>query len=616
MAAHSPLLREALRRHQAGDFQGADALYRSVVGRSPEDADAWHLLGLSLYQRGCDPDALTAIERAVALGPTVALYRGNLARVLAAAGRLEEARLTLLAAIALEPGNPDFHYDLGVLLGRLGRPGEAVASFREAIALSPTHARAHNNLGSALGGLGDPEQAEFHFREAIRQEPGLAEAHANLGALLCRLGRPEEAEASLRQALALAPDFPEALNTLGTVLTARRDQPQAEAAFRRALDLDPGYAEAENNLGVLLTREGRFDEAMAALHTALQQKPRYAEAETNLGNVLVALGRVGEAEAAYRRALAMAPDEAETHYNFGLALLLAGRLEEGFACYEWRFARRGCTARALSQPRWSGDAVGERVLLVHAEQGFGDTIQFCRFVPLLRAHRVVLEVPRKLARLLATLSGGARVVACGEPLPPADLQCPLMSLPHRAGTTLATIPAAVPYLFADPIAAAGWRTRLQRYRGLKVGLAWAGNPDYPADARRSIAASLLAPLLEVPGAHFVALQPGPAPEGMPILSFPGELGDFADTAALITALDLVIGVDTAVVHLAGALGKPVWLLNRFDTCWRWLLDRNDSPWYPTLRQFRQRCPGDWPGVLAETRRALVRAVVEPANLSA
>ena len=616
MAICSPLLVEALRRHRAGDFPGAEELYRSVLAGSPEDADALHLMGLLAYQCGRNAEALAAIGQAVALRPAAALYRSNLARVLAAAGRLEEARLALHAAIALEPENPDFHYDLGVLSARLGRAREAVPSLVKTIQFSETHARAHNNLGSALESLGHQDEAEFHFREAIRLEPRLAEAHANLGALLCRRNRSAEAETSLRQALALVPDFPEALNTLGTVLAAGPDQPAAEAAFRRALAIDPAYAEAHNNLGVLLTREGRFDDAVAALRIALQQKPHYAEAETNLGNALVALGRVAEAEISYRRALAIAPDEAETHYNYSLALLLAGRLSEGFARYESRFERQACKARSLPQPLWSGEPTGERVLLVHAEQGFGDTIQFCRFVPLLNARQIVFEVPRELARLLSTLPGVMRIVIRGEPLPPADLQCPLMSLAHRRGTTLETIPAATPYLSADPAAVAGFRGRLARHSGLKVGLAWSGNPAYPADARRSIAPALLAPLLRMPGVLFVSLQPGPLPAGMPILSFPGELRDFADTAALISGLDLVIGVDTAIVHLAGALGKPVWLLNRFDTCWRWLLDRNDSPWYPTLRQFRQRCPGDWPDVLGAVQQALAKAVEEPAILSA
>lgn len=621
MATHSPLLLEALRLHRAGEFAAAEAAYRSLLAATPDDPEVLHLLGLLAHRCGRHREATRTIQRAVALAPAAVLYRCNLARVLAAAGCLEEAARALRAAAAQEPANPDVQYELGVVLGRQGRPAEAAVCLRKTITLSPGHVRAHNNLGCALQSLGDLAEAEWQFREAIRHAPELAEAHANLGALLCRLGRPAEAEASLHKALALAPDLPEALNTLGTVLAAKRDPERAEVQFRRALAIDPGYAEANNNLGVLLTGEGKFDEALAALQSALQLRPDYAEAESNLGNVLVAMGRTDRAVSAYRRALAIAPDEAETRTNLGVALLQAGRFEEGWASYEWRFARRGSAMRDLPQPLWQGDDLGERVLLVHAEQGFGDTIQFCRFVPMLGSHRIVLEVPGKLKALLSTLSNAVRVVSRGEELPPADLHCPLLSLPHRLGTTLETIPAAVSYLRAAPRAAARWRQRLQRCAelkdgGFRVGLAWAGNPDYPADRRRSIAPAMLASLLAVRGVHFISLQPEPAPPGMPILSFPESLEDFADTAALIAALDLVISVDTATVHLAGALGKPVWLLNRFDSCWRWLSGRTDSPWYPTVRQFRQSHPGDWTGVLAATADALTVAAAEAARLRA
>ncbi|MGH7102672.1 MAG: tetratricopeptide repeat protein [Acetobacteraceae bacterium] len=609
------MLQTALCRHREGDFSGAEELYRTVLRRSPDNADALHLLGLIAHRRGRHQEALRAIGEAVALRPKVALYRANLARAEAAAGSLEKAERSVRAAIALAAGNAELHYDLGVVLMRLGRYAEAESCLRDTIALDPTHARAHNNLASVVEILGDLEGAELHFHEAIGLEPELAEAHANLGALLSRLGRPVEAEASLRQALTLAPDFPEALNTLGTVLTARRDRAGAEASFRRAITLDPLYPAARNNLAVLLNEQGRFALALAEASEVLQRKPRDTAAETNCGNALVALGRSSEAEGHYRRALQIAPDEAETHYNLGLALLLDGRFRAGWAEYEWRSLRRGARTRLLPAPLWSGEPLGRRVLLVHAEQGFGDTIQFCRFIPLLDGDRVALEVPRPLVRLVATLPGIESVIASGDPLPPFDVHCPMLSLPHRIGTTLETIPRSVPYLIAAPGSVAIWHGRLGGARGLKVGLAWAGNPDYPADRRRSIEPTLLRALLETPGATFISLQPGAPPAGMPILTFPDEIRDFADTAALVAALDLVISVDTAAVHLAGALGKPVWLLNRFDTCWRWLRERTDSPWYPTLRQFRQSQPGDWPGVMAAVEAALARVIDDPRRLT-
>jgi len=604
MAAPRARLEEAARLLRAGDAEGAEACLKAVFGTAPQDADALHLLGLAAYRRGLHAEACAAIAAAVARRPEVALYRANFGRVLAAAGRLEEAESALRGALATAPEDADLHYDLGLARARLGRTAEAAAAYRAAIAFRPAHAEAHNNLGAALAALGEAGAAEECYRASLRHAPGLAAAEANLGALLCRLGRWDEAEAALRRALAAVRDFPEALNSLGTALAARRASAEAEECYRSALALDPNYAEVHNNLGTLLEAEGRFAEAEQALGEALRLRPDYAEAASNLGNVLVALGRLDEAERAYLLALRLRPGEAESEYNLGVALLSAGRLREGWAGYERRWDRRGAARRDFAAPLWDGEELGERTLLVHAEQGLGDTIQFCRFLPLLRARHIIFEAPKPLARLFAGQRLATRVVASGDPLPPFDVHCPLMSLPHRLVTTLETIPAAIPYLAADPGLVASWAARLALLPGVKVGLVWAGNPDFAADARRSIDPALLSPLLDLPGANFVSLQVRARSPAPTLADWTGEIEDFADTAALVAALDLVIGVDTASVHLAGALGKPVWLLNRFDSCWRWLRDRPDSPWYPTLRQFRQASPGDWAGVIGAVRSAL------------
>jgi hypothetical protein len=296
--------------------------------------------------------------------------------------------------------------------------------------------------------------------------------------------------------------------------------------------------------------------------------------------------------------------------------LLSGRFEEGWKEHEWRWKTKhmSASARDFSEPLWSGEAIGDRVLLLHAEQGLGDTLQFCRYVPLILASaKIVLEVQAPLVRLLSRLSGVIEIVKRGNKLPSFDVHCPLLTLPHVFGTTIDTIPATIPYLAADPTHAAEWRKRLAHLDGLRVGLVWAGGQQLPADSRRSIVLDMLAPLAEVSGISFVSLQKGEAaaqtanrPAGLTVHDFTADLHDFADTAALVDGLDLVISVDTAVAHLAGALGKPVWLLNRFDIDWRWLLDRDDSSWYPTLRQFRQPSPGDWNHVICAVRHALQR----------
>jgi hypothetical protein len=334
----------------------------------------------------------------------------------------------------------------------------------------------------------------------------------------------------------------------------------------------------------------------------------------NLAGLLKDLGRLDAAESLYRNILRRHPDDAAAHFNLGVALLTAGHFAEGWREWEWRFRAEPATQRRFEQPRWQGEALEGRTLLVYAEQGIGDMLQFCRFVPsVARVGRMVLEVHRPLVRLLEQLPGVAQVVALGDPLPQFDRQCPALSLPDILGMADARdIPSVMPYLHADASQMERWARRVGGLRGRRVGLVWAGNPErMRMDRRRSVAPDRLAGLRDVPGIALVSLQKGPASAalagsdlGAVVHDWTGELEDFADTAALIAALDLVIGVDTAVVHLAGAMGKPVWLLNRFDTCWRWQRDRDDSPWYPTLRQFRQPEPGNWDSVIARVRDAL------------
>jgi hypothetical protein len=384
-----------------------------------------------------------------------------------------------------------------------------------------------------------------------------------------------------------------------------------------ALAEKPDFAAAHDARALVLTEEGRFADALADADAAVRLAAREAQTQNTRGNVLRALGRLDEAIAAYRQAVTLQPQYADGHFNLAQALLAAGAFAEAWREYEWRWAtpQMAAAQRRFAAPLWTGEAgVGQR-LLVHAEQGLGDVLQFCRYIPLLAecGFSVIFEVPRPLARLCASLAGGADIVIQGERLPPFDLHIPLMSLPGRFGTRLESIPAAIPYLAPDPTARALWRARLDGLgRGLRVGLAWAGNPslDRPSraamDRRRSLAPARLETLWSVPGLRFVSLQKGgPAlPDGLPVFDAMAEMVDFADAAALVAELDLVIAVDSAVAHLAGALGRPVWLLDRSDPCWRWLLGRRNSPWYPSLALYRQPAPGDWDSVLAAVLRDL------------
>lgn len=499
-------------------------------------------------------------------------------------GRLAEAERLYRLVLQDDPGDIDARHNLAVLCLQSGRHRECAAIAREALRRDPEFALAHNTLGVALRHLGHLEAAADCCREALRLDPDYPAAHANLGAALRHLGRLDEAEASCREAL-------------------RRD---------------PQSVEVRNDLIAVLGHLGRWEEAETYCREALRLRPQDAAAHNNLGAVLAALGRHREAIGRFREAVAFRPDHVLAHCNLGAAHLLLGQFEAGWREQEWRW-RAPVHPLVFDHPQWKGEALDGRTLLLHPEQGFGDTIQFCRYLPLIDGNaRTLLLAPRPLARLLGTLQGVDRLLVEGEGLPDFDLHCPLMSLPLAFGTTLATVPARVPYLAADPDAMAFWRRRMSGLGGLRVGLVWASNP-HPVQTvgaamdrrRKSLPLAMLARLAAVPSVDFVSLQIGEAaaeassaPPGLMLHDWTGEIADFADTAALIAALDLVIGVDTSVVHLAGALGKPVWLLNRFDACWRWLRDRDDSPWYPSLRQFRQPALGDWDGVVARLAEAL------------
>jgi tetratricopeptide (TPR) repeat protein len=572
-----------------------------------------------LVGRGPRGDAEAHSRAALALTPDDPDAHCNLGRILVSLGRPAEAEASCRAAIALKPDHTDAWAILGNVRTALRRLEEAERCYREALRLGSSSAPAIcSNLGNVLKDLGRPGEAEEVYREALRLQPRFAEALTNLANLLFDQGRPHEAEACCREAIRLRPDLPEAHNNLGNLLRSMERFEEAEAACRAALRLRPGYLSALSNLGNALRDQSRFAEAEACYRRALDQKPDYVEALNNLGGVLNDQGRPEEAERHYRSALQLKPDYVDAHVNLALTLLLMGRLEDGWRHYEWRWEKRKHEQhRGFAQPLWEGGETGDRVLLLHAEQGFGDTLQFCRFVPLAAAGgRVILEVQRPLVDLLKTLPGVEQVVAQGDPLPPFDVHCPLLSLPNRLGTSLDTLPRAS-YLTADPARAAAWRERVATLEGLKIGLVWAGSPTMAADRRRSMMLGQLAPLGRLPGVSFVSLQKGPAaqqasqpPAGMVLHDWTAELRDFTDTAALIDALDLVIAVDTGVVHLAGALGKPVWLLNRYDRCWRWMIDRDDSPWYESLRQFRQPKPGDWDSVITAVCRALVQLTDE------
>ncbi len=459
--------------------------------------------------------------------------------------------------------------------------------------------------GLQLAETGATEAAASCFGEALALRPDAAVLWADLGVCLHRLGRLTQAEAVLRRALRLAPGLAQGLACLGLVLAASGRTTEAVAALRGARGAAPDDPAILTNLGNLLGDAGHLAEAEATLRAALALRPVAADAHHNLAVVLAAAGRLDEAARCCRVGLHHDPAHADCRYTLGITDLLAGRLAAGWEGFAWRGRRRDAPPpRGFACPAWDGGDRGDRRLLLHAEQGLGDAIQMLRFVPAVAARGpVVLEVPPPLLRWARGLPGAAEVYAAGEATPPPfDLHCSLMDLPRLLGVTLATIPPPV----APRLGRSGWAGRVAALPGRRVGLAWAGNPRYAADARRSLPARGLDGLGDVAGISFVSLQKDAAARpGLAMQDWTAELTDLAETAALVAALDLVITVDSAVAHLAATLGRPVWLLNRFDTCWRWLRVGEDSAWYPSLRIFRQAAPGDWDGVMAAVRAALL-----------
>ena len=573
------LLQSAVARHQAGELEPAEELYRQVLANDPDNADALHLLGVIAYQVRNYAAALELIGAAIRRRDQVPAFHNNFGNVLRDQGFWDQALVAYASAVTLDPTFVEAHTNLGLVLHRKGKIEEALMRHDKALALRPDHAVAHFNRGRALRDL--------------EQE--------------------DEAAAALEAAIACKPDFGAAHNTLGNLHQQAGRRDAAEPCYLRAVTLDPEDVDAHNNLGSLLMTDGRLGEAVVRFERALSLRPDFADAWSNLGATSQKQGCVEAAARAFRQAIELAPDNAGAHWNLALALLLQGEYEAGWPEYEWRARRRAASPpREFAAPRWSGEALDGRAILLHAEQGLGDTLQFVRYAALVarRGGRVVLECQPELTALLASVPGVAEVRAGGAPLPPVAAHAALMSLPLIFATRAETIPTEVPYITVPEAAARRWAARLGESEQPSVGLVWAGNPGHANDANRSIDPACLRPLLSSGARRFVSLQVGARAARLArfdadrVLDLSAELTDFVETAAAICALDLVITVDTSVAHLAGALGRPVWLLLPFAPDFRWLLEREDSPWYPTMRLFRQARPGDWVSVVARVAEAL------------
>ena len=588
MNSAADLLNLAWQHHQAGALAEAEAVYRQLVAADPRHADAWHLLGVAVYQQGRHREAIGLIDR----------------------------------AIELAPGDPAMYCHRGAAEGSAGELAAAVASFRQALAINPADPQAWFNLSAALGQLGRGDEALDACRRALQSKPDFVQAWFNLGNLLREAGRHGEAVDAYRQAIRIWPDYAEAHNNLGSLLQRLGQLDEAAAALREALRCQPNYARALSNLGVVLTEEQRLDQAVELIGRAIAIEPDFVEAHNNLAVALMHQGRLDEALASVERAIALQPDAAEARKNRAVIWLFQGDFARGWGEFEWRWKSHDYPRSPYREPYWNGEPLGAGTLLLHAEQGLGDTIQFVRFTALAsrRAGRTILACQPPLVPLLAGCVPGVEVLPLGGALPPFDVQASLVSLPGLLGLAPDDPQIRPPYLHPAAELAAQWRRELAGYPGLKIGIAWQGNPQFRGDRFRSVRLAEFLPLGRVAGVTLLSLQKGHGSEQvaelagqLPVVDITPQLdnerGAFVDTAAVMAGLDLVITTDTATAHLAGALGVPVWVALAHVPEWRWLLGRADSPWYPAMRLFRQSAQGDWPGVFARLAEELERLVV-------
>jgi tetratricopeptide (TPR) repeat protein len=565
-----------------GDLSIAVAGYEQILAAEPEQWDALYLYGTALLQLGRMRDAIDIFRRAA----------------------------------SLRPGIPDVHNNLAVAFQGIGDFDAAVRSYRSAVELNPDFDLAHANLGRLLESAGQFAESETSLRRAIGIKPAEPSYRLQLAGVLGRQGRWQEAASVLQEGSEAAPQSIELRMNLAAALVQQERLDDAADAYRSVLNARPDFAEAHSSLAFVLERQGHLREALAAAERAVELRPDYAEGFNNLGTVLRSLHRLDDACGAFRRAIEINADFVLAEFNLGTTLLLAGQYSEGWGGYSRHGRVAGTAAPGPSSTEWDGRPIPGRRLLVHADQGLGDTLQFARFLPACKERseaRVVFRCQPPLRRLFDGHSGVDELSTSEQPPPAFDQHIPLASLPGLFGVMIDQVGRGVPYL-RQPVTVPESISELiaNGHASRRVGLVWQGNPRQARDIVRSCPLEKLLPLLEIPGIHVCSLQAdtvgrsqlaaSPAAGRLPDVG--RLLKDFADTAAVLQRLDLLITVDTAIAHLAGALGRPVWTLLCHTPDWRWHLDRSDSPWYPTMRLFRQPEWGDWQSVVEQIRTAL------------
>jgi len=632
-------LKIAMQHHQAGRLAEAEAMYRQVLSENPDYAPALHMLGVLVSQRGQRDDGAQLVSRAIALAPNVPEFYINLARIELERGDGEAAAKAARGALALNPTHPLALTHLGNALKLAGHVEESLEPYQRAISLRADFLPAMRGLADSYRRLGKHAEADQWLQRALQIRPDDAEAlgavaeelmrqkkyseaadafsrllaarpnhwggYNGLGQALFELGRKEQAVAALEKAVALAPQEATPLANLGYAYAMMLRIDDAITALRKSLELNPRDPEALNKLSYAYIRGGQLDLAIEILHRALELQPDAVGIHSNLGTIYASRLEMDRAFEAYDRALYLRPDHVETRWNRALLLLLTGNFARGWVEHEWRWLKFTSEKRSFNKPLWDGRDIAGQTILLHAEQGYGDCLQFVRYAKdvAARGATVILECQPALVNLLKSAAGISQVFARGDSLPPFDTHSPLLSLPYSLRiNSPQVIPPTQAYLAAPEQMRQRWAQIVAPYeRKMKVGIVWAGAPVHNRDDERSIPPEKLAPLASVKDVRFFSLQKATSavsgPPGMDLIDLTHEFHDFAETAGLIVHLDLVISVDTSVAHLAGAMGKPVWTLIAYYPDWRWMLDRDDTPWYPTMRLFRQPRARDWDAVI-------------------
>ena len=618
---NSPQVNELLAKgrsfHQKGYLQEALAIYQQILDAEPKHLDALQLAGSIAGQTKCYDQAVELLSKAIQVNPKHVHTFFNLGMAYQALNQFESAIDSYDSAIKLKPDFSDAYFNHGNASMAIYNFRDAVASYEKFISLKPDFAVAYFNLANALRALNEMDAAIISYDKAIYLMPNFPSAYINKGLALYALEKFKLALASYDEAIKLMPEFAEAYYNRGNALKKLNQFDAAVASYDKAINFKPDFVEAYSNKGGALDDSKQTVAAIASYNIAISLNPSYVEAYSNRGIAEVKLQKFGAAIKSYDQAININPNYADAYWNKSALKILLGEYEEGWRLWEWRWKAKELESsfRNFTQPLWLGKiSIKDKVILIHAEQGLGDSIQFCRYIAMVEAlapKEIILEVPKALISLLYTLKSQVTFIEQGHAIPEFDLQCPMMSLPHAFKTTVDTIPNEIPYLLAEESKAKRWQDKLGPITKPRIGLVWSGSTSHQNDHIRSLLLKQLQPLFDLPF-EFHSLQKEIRQNDIEALNTLNQvhqhhdaLNDFSDTAALIENMDLVISVDTSVAHLAGAMGKKVFILLPFAPDYRWMLYRSDSPWYPTATLFRQPEIEDWNSVIDQVRLALL-----------